>query len=146
MKDAFLWITLLLTSGIIFGQKPPDETGKIILINSLTQEENYRQVGRILLDNDFMIGYADRELGFINTEFFPAPYAYDPKLRIVVRDHEVVITGIIRTSGPDRVVTYDHLLNAGWPLSSRRSFKIMYDIAMKFPHEKVEFGFIQTDE
>jgi hypothetical protein len=146
MKEVFLWITFLLPTGVVFSQKPPDEAGKIILRNSFTQDENYRQVGRILLDNNFMIDYADRELGFINTEFLPTPYGDDPKLRIVVRDHEVVITGIIRTNGPDKAVYYCYLLNAGWPVSSRKSFRIMHNIAMKFPHEKVEFGFIQTDE
>lgn len=146
MKEAYLWITFLLTSVVVFGQDPPERACKIILTNSLSQDENYRQVARILLDNEFTIEYADKALGFINTEFFLARYANDPKLRIVLRDGEVIVTGIIRTSGPDTPVSYYHLQNVGWGRNSRRSFKIMHDIAMKFPHEKVEYEFIQSEK
>ena len=141
MKGAYLWITFLLVPAVVFCQDAPDGASKIILTNSLSKDENYRQVGKILLDNDFAIDYADKELGFINTEFFLARYANDPKLRIVVRDGEVVVAGIIRITYIDNSVSYFELENSG--LGLRKAFKIMHTLAIKIPHEKIDYGFSQ---
>jgi hypothetical protein len=141
MKGVCIWTTLLLIPCLVFSQDPPTGVSKIILTNSLTQEENYREVGRVLLDNDFVIDYADKELGFVNTEYFIASYSDDPKLRIVVRDGEIIVTGIIRSIRIDKTILYYDLKNSG--LGSRKSFQIMNEIAMKFPHDKVRYGFVK---
>lgn len=130
----FIFILAFISSHV-YSQEPPRKANKIILSNSLSKEENYKEVGRILLDSDLIIDFTDKELGFINAVLYD-DHGIDIKIKIVIKDREVTVTGKYGHY-LDSPMRYSTVENSGW---ITRDFSRMNNLALKLPHDKVDYG------
>jgi len=145
-------ITLLvLLPVVLFAQDIPKKTSKIIIHNNLNAEDNFKLVGRTVLQNDYQIEKKDKDFGTIQTErqSYSKPFrlSYSWYFDFVISDNKIVLTGKMTSDELD-VNSNTFASSDNWEKIQKRgmkkslywnTFQKMKEFSELFESKKIEY-------
>lgn len=152
MKIFILSSILILGSTSLFAQNEieveiPKGTSKIILVNDLNKEENFKHVIDMLLEQSHFIAAKDMEYGTIKTE--PKPIKGMDCLyyfSIRIKDETIIISGSFKLNMNinfgliESTAEYTDIANKGMKGSPfRKSFELMHEFSKKLKYSQVKY-------
>jgi hypothetical protein len=119
----------------------PKKANKINVVNSMTFDENYIHVGKILVQNGYGLKTTNKDFGLFETapKMMTRKQGWTVIFNVVVADSLITVTGQVTagvsveySSGVISEASYNEIKYMGKGLYDNSAFFEMMDLAMKF--------------
>lgn len=119
----------------------PKKANKIIIVNSMTAEENYIHAGKILVQNGYSLKTTNKDFGLFETapKMMHRKQGWTGIFNIVVANGLITVTGQVTSgvsvgysAGVRSEASYYEIKYLGKGLYDNSAFFEMMDLAMKF--------------
>ena len=152
-----LLFTFIFFSAIVFGQKTDSilfkGTAKIIVKNNLSASDNFKEVGKALIDLGYMIGEKDSEFNQILSDVITVTdydnhVKYGQIIYVTTKDNQIILTTRARNTSTFKAATFIEtkknfeptIYNRNKDAKSVLSFRNLEKLAKVLPSQEIIYS------